>query len=725
MRRLIILCDRLFPSYLFSVTAVETMQIFIHEVKYMSQNNLEKFFSPKSVAIIGASADRKKIGYGILKNLVEGKFKGKIYPVNLKAKKILGFKAYPSISEIKEKVDLVIIVIPAPFVNAALRECGQKGIGNVIVISAGFKEVSKEGAKMESEMQAIAEEFDIEVIGPNCLGLADSINSLNASFANGMTQKGSLGFISQSGAICSAMLDWANASGVGFSRFVSIGNKVSVSEVELMEYFQHDDKTTAVLAYLESFKNGEKFMKAAAELAKIKPLIVIKPGTSKASQKAMQSHTGALAGADESTRVVFSQTGATRVKNMQELFGVANFLSRYPGLKNNRIAIITNAGGPGVIASDEIEGCGLRLAQLSKKTTDFLKANLPAEANVHNPVDVLGDAKADRFKIALDVLLEDKNVDAIVFILTPQRGTEIEKTAKVLIDVAKKTDKPIVASFIGGELMKVAVAKLGKSLIATYDHLSGAIAALGKAWECEKNKEEAREYLTSCRVSAEENKEEDKAAPLKQIPDFVEALKLLEQYGIKAARSEIVHSGDEAVRIAKEIGYPVAMKIFSKKISHKTEVAGVKIDIKNDLEVREYFDRIREKLGDKLDGMIVQPMVEGKEIILGVKKDESFGHMLMFGLGGIYTEVIKDVAFRFAPIDRDEALEMMQEIKSFKTLTGYREFPKMDVEALVSALVGLSNLVINHPEIKELDINPLMVSKEGEGCQAVDVRIVV
>ena len=691
----------------------------------MSQNNIEKFFSPKSVAIIGASADKSKIGYGILKNIVEGKFKGKIYPVNLRAKKILGFKSYPSVLEIKERVDLAVIVIPAPFVNAALRECGQKGIVNVIVVSAGFKEAGKEGAKMESEMQAIAKEFDIEVIGPNCLGLADSINNLNASFANGMTQKGSLGFISQSGAICSSMLDWAKVSGVGFSRFVSIGNKAVVSEVELMDYFRRDKKTTAVLAYIESFKDGEKFMKAAAELAKVKPLIIIKPGTGKASQKAMQSHTGALAGADASTRVVFSQTGATRVRNMQELWGVANFFSRYPGLKNNRIAIITNAGGPGVIASDEIEECGLRLAQLSKKTTDFLKANLPAEANIHNPVDVLGDAKEDRFKLAIDVLLEDKNVDGIVFILTPQRGTEIEKTARVLMDAAKKTDKPIVASFIGGELMKEVVPRLKKSSIATYDHLSGAIAALGKAWECEKNREEAREYLNSCRVSAAENKVEDKSAPLKQVPDFIEALKLLEEYGIAAARSEVAHNGDETVRIAKEIGYPVAMKIFSKKISHKTEVAGVKINIQNDLEVREYFDRIKENLGDKQGGMIVQPMIEGREIILGVKKDESFGHMLMFGLGGIYTEVIKDVAFRFAPIDRDEALEMMQEIKSFKILTGYREFPKMDVGALADALVGLSNLVVNHPEIKELDINPLMVQKEGEGCKAVDVRIVV
>jgi acetyltransferase len=691
----------------------------------MPENKLEKFFSPKSVAIIGASNNREKIGYGILWNLIDGKYKGKIYPVNLKSKKILGLKSYPSVSEIDGKIDLAIIIIPAEFVNAMIEECGKKGVKNAIVISAGFKETGKEGLKLENELKETAAKYDMQIIGPNCLGLADSVNNLNASFADGMIQKGSLGFISQSGAICSAILDWANLSGVGFSRFISIGNKAVVSEAELMDYFKNDDKTTAVLAYLESIKDGEAFMKAAAELAKVKPLIIIKPGVSKASQKAMQSHTGALAGADEATKVAFSQTGTVRVGNMEELFNVAEFFSRYPNLKNNRIAIITNAGGPGVIGTDEIEECGLQLAKLSKKTQDFLKANLPNEANVHNPVDVLGDAKEDRFRIALEALVEDKNVDGIVFILTPQRGTEIEKTGKVLVEIGKKTDKPIVVSFIGGKLMEEEVKRLKKSPLATFDHLSSSIFALGKAWECEKSKRKAKEYLGSCKMSAAENKLVDKAEKLLQNPDFMEALELLKKYKIPVAKSEVAYTSAEAVKIASAIGYPVAMKIFSKTISHKTDVEGVKINIKNDLEIKEYFDRIKKKLGDDLQGMIVQPMVSGREIILGVKRDDNFGSMLMFGLGGVYTEVVKDVAFRFAPIDKNEALQMMQEIKSFKTLTGYREFPKVDIEAIADALVGLSNLVINHPEIQELDINPLIVQKEGEGCEAVDVRIIV
>jgi len=687
----------------------------------MSKNKLDNFFNPKSVAVIGASANREKIGYGILKNLIEGKYKGKIYPINLKSKKILGLKTYASITKIKEKIDLAIIIIPAKFVNTTLEECGERGVKNVIVISAGFKETGKEGMRLEKDMAEIAKKFDMQIIGPNCLGLADSTSNLNASFANGMIQKGSLGFISQSGAICSAMLDWANLNGVGFSKFVSVGNKAVVSEVDLMEYFKNDEKTTAVLAYLENIKDGKSFMKAAAELILKKPLIIIKPGVSKASQKAMQSHTGALAGADAAIRTAFSEVGAVRVENMEQLFGAAKFLSRYGGIKNNRVAVITNAGGPGVIGTDEIEKQGLQLATLSKKTKDILRAVLPNEANIHNPVDVLGDAKEDRYEFALKTLLEDKNVDAIIFILTPQRGTEINKTAKALIELSKKSNKPVVASFIGGKLMEKEIGLLKESPIASYDHLSQAIFSLGKIWEYEKGKKEAREYLNFYKGTSSETI----AEKITQTPDFIQSLELLNGYGIPVARSEVAYTSEEAATIGHKIGYPVAMKIFSKKISHKTEVEGVKIGIKNDLEVKEYFDRIKNKLGENLEGMILQPMIKGREIILGIKKDDNFGSMIMFGLGGVYTEVLKDVAFRFAPIDKNEAMQMMQEMKTFKTLTGYREFPKMDIESLAEAIVSLSRLAEEHPEIKELDINPLIVREEGEKCSAVDVRILI
>lgn len=690
----------------------------------MPESKLEKFFYPRSVAVIGASADRNKVGYGIINNLIEGKYKGKIYPVNLKAKKIQGLKAYPTVTDIPTAVDLAVVVIPAVFVNGALRQCGEKGIRHAIVISSGFKETGKEGAKLEQEMALIAKEYDMQIIGPNCLGLADSISRLNASFANGMTKRGKLGFISQSGAICAAMLDWANANNVGFSRFVSIGNKAVVSETELLEFFKDDDETAAVLAYLEGFKDGKRFMRAAAELAKDKPLIIIKPGTSAAAQKAMQSHTGAMAGADASTRVALSQTGATRVWSMEELFDAAKFLSHYDVLKKNRIAIITNAGGPGVIATDEIEKRGLELAKLSKATIASLGSFLPAEANIHNPVDVLGDAKEGRFKAALAALAGDGNVDGIVFVLTPQKGTPVEKVARMLSAAAKDIHKPVVVSFIGGELVETGKEILRKSPLASYDTLGGAIAALGRMWECRLNREEAQEYLRSCHKNPAASELPD-TGRIKSRPDFMGSLDLLASYGIPVVQSRLARTREEAVETARAAGYPVAMKISSKKISHKTEVEGVRIDIGSDSEAEEYFELMRDKLGADLDGMIVQPMVPGREIIVGMKRDDNFGPMLMFGLGGVYTEVIKDVAFRFAPIDHDEALEMMMETKTFKTLVGYREFPKLDVAAVADVLVNLSRLVMEHPEIRELDINPLMVMREGKGCQAVDIRISV
>jgi acetyltransferase len=690
----------------------------------MSENKLEKFFNPKSVAVIGASSNREKIGYGIMRNLLDAKFKGKIYPINLNDKRIANLKAYPSVAEVPGKVDLAIIVIPAQFVNATLVQCGEKGIGHIIVITAGFKEIGKEGAKLEGEMLGIAAKYGMQIVGPNCLGLEDSIHKLNASFANGMVAKGSLGFISQSGAICSAMLDWAEANGVGFSSFVSVGNKAVVSEAELLDYYKTDKNTTAVIAYLESIKEGEKFMRAAAELSAVKPLVVIKPGTSEQAQHAMQSHTGALAGADGTVQVAFAQAGITRVTNMGELFDTSKFFSRFDRLKGNRIAIITNAGGPGVIATDEIEGCGLTMASISKKGQELLRKALPAEANVHNPVDVLGDAKEDRFQLALEVLAEEKGIDGIVFILTPQKGTPFEKIAQVLVEMDKRIEKPIVASFIGGKQMEKEVKKLKLSPLPTYEDLSGAIKALGRAWQCECNRKRAKTYLSLCSASRKQEAAQ-LAEKLTANPDFLQALDLLKGYGIPVADSRLATSSEEAVKHAKSIGYPVAMKIFSATITHKTDVEGVKVNLASDLEVRQYFDKIKKALGKDLQGMIVQPMLGGAELILGLKRDENFGPMLMFGLGGIFAEVTKDVSFRFAPIDRTEALAMMREIKSFKTLDGYRGRPKMDVEAVAEALVGLSRLAIAHPEIKELDINPLFAREAGKGCVAVDVRMMI
>lgn len=684
----------------------------------MSEKSLEKFFNPKSVAVIGASSDRGKIGYEILKNILDAGFKGKVYPVNLKSKKILGLSVYTSVLNVTGDIDLAIVVIPANFVNPVLIECGEKGIKNVIVISSGFKEIGKEGAVLEKEMKEISAKFDMQILGPNCLGIADSSNKLNASFARSMIKKGSLAFVSQSGAIVSAILDWANLNEIGFSKFVSLGNKSVISEVEVLNYLKNDNSVSAIFAYLEDIKGGKEFMKVASEVVLKKPLIVIKPGTSESSKKAMQSHTGALSGNEKGIELAFAGSGVVRVQNMQQLFNLAKFFSRYQGLSGNRIAVLTNAGGPGVIATDELERNGLKLAKLGSETKKTLALSLPKGANINNPVDVLGDAKEDRYKAALEILAKDKNIDGILVILTPQAGTEIEKTAKVISDFAKNNKKPIAVNFAGGEMIAKSFAMLSGSGVANYGDFSEAIYALGKAYEYEKNKKNAVEYLKGL------NSKSIKKAEMGNIKNlsFIDSLHLINQYGIDIVPTVVAFSPEEAVAVAERVGYPLVMKIFSDTITHKTEVAGVKVGIKDRLEVKEYFEKVKKILGNDLKGMAIQPMIKGQEIILGVKKDPNFGHMIMFGLGGIYAEIMKDVSFRLAPLNHEEALKMISEIKSFKILDGYRSLPKVDIEKIADALVGISNLVSDYPKIEELDINPIIADEKG--YKAVDVRII-
>ena len=683
------------------------------------KNSLDNFFNPKSIAVIGASSDREKLGYAVLKNILDYSYKGKVFPVNLKGRKILGLKSHISVLNVKETIDLAIIIIPAKAVNHVLEECGRNKIKNVIIISAGFRETGKEGSILEKEVKEIAKKYEINILGPNCLGVLDSTNSLNASFAEGMVQKGSIGFISQSGAICTGMLDWANLNNVGFSRFVSMGNKTMISEIELLEFFKTDKKTKAVLAYLESIERGKEFMKVAAELAKIKPLFIIKPGTSKASCEAMKSHTGALANKEEAVKVAFSQAGIVRVNNLEELFNVAKLLSRYDSLDSDKIAIITNAGGPGVISTDEVEDNGLKMAIFKKKTLDIFKKRLPREANIHNPVDVIGDAKAERYEIAIETLLADENVGGIISILTPQKTTEIKKTANSLIKFSKKSSKPVLASFIGGVSIENEVKMLNKSSLACYNYPSQVAFSLGKLWQYKKAKKDAANYLKI--LDTDRSKLDNKEKVLSKKMDFIGSLDILKSYKIPIVRSLLAKNSSQAIKLAEETGYPVALKISSNKISHKTEVGGVKINVNSDLEVKEYFDQASKKLGAKLDGIIIQPMIKGAEIILGVKKDENFGHLIMFGLGGVFTEITKDISFRIAPINKNEALKMIREIKSFKILDGYRNLPKANIDSIADSLVGLSDLVSDYTEIKELDINPLIVTEKK--CFAVDVRI--
>jgi len=692
---------------------------------------LEAFIAPRAVAVIGASRDPLKLGYGVLSNIIKSGFKGKIFPINPNATEILGLKCYPSILSVPDEIDLAVIVIPAPFVLQAAEECGKKGVKGLIVISAGFKEVGKEGLEREKELVEIARRYGMRILGPNVLGLIDTVIPLNASFAASMALPGSIAFMSQSGALCTSVLDMSLTEGIGFSRFVSLGNKADLNEVDFLELWEEDPNTRVIAAYLEGVVNGPRFLEVARRVTRSKPIIAIKAGTTGAGAKAVSSHTGTLAGSEKAYEAAFKQTGIIRARSVQDLFDLAVGFARHPLLEKNAIVIITNAGGPGIMAVDACERLGLGVASLSHETIAFLKEHLPPAASVLNPVDVLGDALADRYALALEAVLKDPNVGGVLVILTPQVMTQIEETAKVVGEIASRYSKPVLASFMGRATVEKGARILREYRIPNYEVPERAVAVFKAMWEYrewlgrpipepptfEFDVEKIRETIAQAR--------EEKRLLLGDS----EARAILEACGIKGPRTALARTPEEAVAIAEEIGFPVAMKIASPDIIHKTDIGGVRLNIQSPSEVRDAFDlliyRATRYMPDAtIWGCQVQQMVKGgKEVIVGMSRDPQFGPLVMFGLGGIYVEILKDVSFRIAPISRKEAEEMIEEVKSIQLLKGVRGEPPRDLKAVVDVILRVAKLVVDFPEIVEMDINPLMVLEEGKGAMAVDVRI--
>jgi len=694
---------------------------------------LEAFFAPKSVAVIGASRNPQKLGYGVLFNIIESGFKGKIYPINPKADEILGLKCYPSVLEVPGDVDLAVIVIPAKFVLQVVEECGQKGVKGVIVISAGFKEVGSEGAKRERQLVETVRRYGMKMIGPNVLGLIDTVVPINASFSAGMPHPGSIAFMSQSGALCTSVLDMSLAEGIGFSRFVSLGNKADLNEIDFLEAWKDDPHSRVITAYLEGIADGPRFVEIARRVTKAKPIIAIKSGTTGAGAKAVSSHTGTLAGSEKAYEAAFKQTGIIRATSVQELFDYAVGFARQPLLKKNAIAIVTNAGGPGIMATDACERSGLRLASLTAETMDYLRAHLPPAASVLNPVDVLGDALADRYAMALEAVLKDPNVGGVLVILTPQVMTQIEETAKAVGEIASHYDKPVLGCFMGKATIEKGVRVLREYKVPNYEVPERAVAVFRAMWEYRAwldrppLKVERYEFDTE---RIRRTLEAVKADGRLTLGD-AEARGIMEACGIPGPRTGLARTPEEAVQLAEEIGYPVAMKIASPDILHKTDIGGVKLNIQNPTDVRDTFDllvyRATRYMPDAtIWGCQVQQMVRGgREVIVGMSRDPQFGPLLMFGLGGIYVEALKDVSFRIAPLSRQEALEMINEIRSIRLLKGLRGEPPADIDAVVDIILRVAQLVVDFPEIVELDINPLMVLEEGKGAVAVDMRIVL
>ena len=694
---------------------------------------LESFFEPQSVAIVGASRDPEKLGYAVLANLKEGGYLGDLYPVNPKADEILDLVAYPSVLDIPGPVELAVIVIPYKFVPAVLEQCGQKEVSAVVVISAGFREAGREGLERERELIEIADRYNMRLIGPNCLGVIDTGTPLNASFAAGMPPGGPIAFMSQSGALGTAVLDMAMAGRIGFSKFVSLGNKADVSEIDLLQAWGDDPGSQVILIYVEGVPDGQKFIEVARKVTRDKPVVAIKSGVTASGSRAVSSHTGSLAGSEAAYKAAFRQAGVIRATSMERVFDYARAFAYQPLLKGDRIGIVTNAGGPGILATDALEHAGLEIPRLSSETTMALSDYLPGAASAANPVDVLGDALADRYEYAVRRVLDDSNVDGVIVIVTPQAMTEIEETAHAVGQMAQQADKPVLACFMGEARINAGVDVLWQYGVPNYPFPERAAAALAAMSEYRIERDRPlyeAESCVTCIPRVRELFDQVRAEGRISIGD-AEAWTVLESYGFNVPKSRLAKTPEEAIEIAEEIGYPVVMKIASPDILHKTDVGGVRLDLRSPNDVRDSFDLMvyraeRYVPGAQIWGCQVQQMVSGgREILLGMSRDPQFGPLVAFGLGGIYVEALKDVSFRVAPFSRREADEMIREIRSYPLLEGVRGEQPADHEAMVDALLRISQLVTDFPEIVELDVNPLMVFEQGRGAMAIDMRLVL
>ncbi|UCG58320.1 MAG: acetate--CoA ligase family protein [Phycisphaerales bacterium] len=696
--------------------------------------SLESFFNPESVAIVGASRQKGKVGHEILTNMIGAGYEGRIFPVNPKADAIEGLECYPSLKAIGSKPDLVIVIVPAKAVPAVMRECAKIGVKSVIIITAGFKEVGEEGKELENQVLRIARQAGIRVIGPNCLGAIAPANKVNASFGGDLPSAGAIAYLSQSGALLAAILDMANASGIGFSKLVSIGNKTDIDELDLIKALGPDPDTKVIAGYLESISDGNAFVREAEQISHQKPILLMKSGATEAGAQAASSHTGSLAGSETAYECMFERAGIIRCESIKQQFDYAQAFANQPLPAGPRVAVITNAGGPGIMAADAIEQQGLTFAKLDDTTVAKLSAALPAAANVHNPIDVLGDALADRYELALEAALDDPNVDAVLVLLTPQAMTESAGTARVTVKMARqKPSKPILACFLGAAKVKEGVGILREGKIPQYDSPESAVGTIKAMADYARWRSRPKRVVKLFGVNrrkVENIVERHLRQSVYEIGE-AESKEMLEAYGFVTPKGSIATTAEQAANIAQQLGYPVVLKIWSPDILHKSDVGGVKVGLKGEQQVRDAFDLMMYRIPKKLPeanilGVLVQEMCGGgKEVILGMNRDPHFGPLMMFGMGGIMVEVLKDVSFYPAPLTADEAKQMLLNTKTYQMLKGVRGEEGVDIEAVAEGLQRLSQLVTEFPQIQEMDINPYVVGPEGTTPIAVDARISV
>ena len=695
----------------------------------MSDSSLSAFFSPNGVALIGASRDPAKLGYAVLRNLLQHGYSGPVYPVNPKAEEILGARCYPSVLAVPDPVELAVVIAPAPATPDIIEQIGRRGIRAAVIVSGGFSEIGPQGTELENRVVEIARRYGVRIIGPNCIGVIDTHTLLDTTFVPDMPKPGVITFVSQSGAVCGGVIDWALGAGIGLSRIVTLGNQADLTETDILETLAEDDNTRVIAMYLEGVDDGRRFVDVARSISLRKPMVAIKVGYTDAGRQAAASHTGALAGTDSAYRAAFHHTGILRVPHLEALFDAAISLANQPLPRGERVVILTNAGGPGAMASDALEAHGLRMASLTDETQFVLHQFLQPHASVHNPVDMLGGADEHDYARALDAILKDPGVDAVVVINVPQALVPAIRIVREIADVVHRfqslpghdpltrAGKPVMTCLIGDISLPEAVEFMRQAELPLFPFPERAAAALD-AMVKRRKWLEAPPQISTFKFQFSNLKPANQPSAISNLQSKIPMLPM------KRARS-----ANEAARVAREMGFPVAVKIASPDISHKSDVGGVEVGLQTASAVRAAFKRVTEnakraKPTARIEGVTVQAMARpGREVIVGAVRDPQFGPLVMFGSGGVYVELLKDVSFRLAPVARSEAEAMIEETLAGKLLSGLRGQPPADKSAVADVIVAVSELVAADTQIIELDINPLMVYDKGQGAVAVDIRI--
>ncbi len=692
-------------------------------------NSLNPFFSPRGVAVVGASSHPHKLGYGVSRNITQSGYPGKVHFINPKGGHLFGHKMIASIADIPDPVELAILVVPAPFAPETMRQCGERGIKAVILVSGGFRESGAEGAALEAETLRIAQEYGIRMIGPNCIGLLDTHLPLDTTFLPPpMPDAGELAFISHSGAICAALIDWSMEQGFGFSRLISLGNQADVSETDMLSVVADDEHTKVLTLYLENISDGKRFIEEARGVVAKKPIVALKVGRSESGQRAAASHTGALAGAESAFDAAFEKAGVFRADTTEEMFDWARALAWSPLPKGRRIAILTNAGGPGVIAADSLEHDGLELATLNPDTVAALTKLLPPAASVHNPVDMLASASTEHYAEGLRILLADPNVDGVLVIMPPPPMYPAEDAADAMIPVIQASEKPTIVVLMGSTQIVEASARLQAARVPDYpfpERASSSFARLAERAEFLQGMDESEALLDGVDIESARALLADAKSGTWLNPSLAD--RLMSAYGISTSPIKLAPTADAAVELAAELGFPVVMKIASPDISHKSDVGGILLNVGSAAEVAESYKMLMARVQAQrpratLEGVHIQRMIpQGQEVIIGAVRDPQFGALMMFGSGGVEVEGLKDVAFGLAPLSLQDAEKMLVKTWAGKKLAGYRNIAAVDRSALIDTLRRLSQLAHDLPEIAEIEINPLTILEQGN--VAVDVRV--